>query len=393
MLNKKFIKLLSITLTASSILATDVLAVSCGKKEPKASYKWADFKKDVQKETAMKIVQSTKPKGWEDTNANELSEGKFVFDDNVYTVTLDITRRKEVNSWTASFEIDYFNNKKYNVSDWSCEQQPVENPNSWDFFKVTASKVTAEELITEARNSGAISGLKWTYGTASQVTWIKNDKAEFDTFGAIDRTKDSYSGMKGKPVINEANHTITAIISKKDKNGAYDSDPIEATMTYKLNEAYDMTNWSFVKKEQLISEEKAESLFNAEKTLATRSANRVPFLLINWMTIKGYPQTNADAIAHIPNSNKNTQIQNALGTLGFTTAYGLDLVNAETKFKSSVTDRQITSKMKFTFRMSNNTDGILNLQFYFNYVNDKDNTDGLTNFNYTWMGTAKNSIY
>ena len=39
MLNKKFIKLLSVTLTASSILATDVLAVSCGKKEPKASYK------------------------------------------------------------------------------------------------------------------------------------------------------------------------------------------------------------------------------------------------------------------------------------------------------------------------------------------------------------------
>ena len=388
MLNKKFIKLLSVTLTTSSILATDIVVISCSKKEPKETYTWADFKKDAQKETAFNIVQASKPNGWDNATEGELNGATFVVNDGAQKITIDITRTKSMNSWVASFEVDYVSTIYYNVSQWRCDKQPAENPNSWELFKIDAKAVTAEELITEVRKSGAVNKLKWTYGTASQIAWVEGDKAEFDTFGAIDRTKDSYSGMKGKPVINEANHTITAIISKKDKNGAYDSDPIEATITYKLNEAYDMTNWAFVKKEQLISEEKAESLFNAEKALATSGTDRDPFLLRNWMTIKNYPQTNADAIAHIPNTDKKTQIKTALGILGFTTAYGLDLVNAETKFKSSVTDRQITSKMKFTFRMSNNTDGILNLQFYFNYVNDKDNTDGLTNFNYTWMGTA-----
>ena len=388
MLNKKFIKLLSVTLTASSILATDVMAVSCGKKVKDHSETWADFKKDAQAETILNIVQTSKPTGWSDATESELKGATFVADDNAQKITIDITRTKELNSWTASFEIDYVSGKNYNVSGWECSKQPSENPNSWDFFKKDALAVTAADLITQARSSKDFATFKWTYGTTDQVTWIKTDQAEFDTFGAKDATKDSYAGMKGKPISDDTNHKVTAIISKKGKNGAYDSDPIAATATYTADQTYKISDWTFKQTKQLISEEKAKDMFNTEAALADKTYK--VFLQENWMTINGDSsedqKANADGIAHLAYVAPKNQIQEALKTLGYPSSKSFGNVNSN--FNSDPTNhKNIVSIIKIGFT-SGSSVSVLTLSFSFKYSNGKDNTGGVNPLSYTWSGTV-----
>ncbi len=382
MLNKKILKFFSATLITSSILATDLTVISCSKKDKSVATSWDDFKEEAQKETAFNIVQVSQPQGWENANTNELSRGVFSFDNDAHKVKVNITRTKQLNSWVASFEIHYMIDNKYDVNNWICSKEPSENASSWDFFKKDALAVTAADLIAQARNSKVIKNLKWSVGDASQTIWITTDEAEFDTFGAVDKTN-SYPGMKGKPIAHEYNdnktkNTVTAIISKKGKNGAYDSDPITVKATYTLGQTYKISDWIFTKTEQWNSIEKEKILFDSEVALSKNNFGK--FENSNWLYFPGgnTEYNNIGKKHGGPNQFLNSIFKNQYPGAGNFRFKSSDFASLDSPKGSQ------SAYICFFFNIPRNDDYRLLMNFYFNYKNGINNKGGVSTFNYVW---------
>ncbi len=260
MLNKKSVKIFKIFISSSSVALFTTLGlttISCGHKSPAAKkHTWNEFKKDANAETAMKIVQATKPVGWEDASEAKLNIINRVSDDVNHDIALDITY--DTKSEKASFKIEYKDDEVYDSKNWTCVSQPV----GWDDFKALALKITPEQLIAQARNSQVTDKLSWIYGTDEQRKWQTSDKAEFDTTrGTIKGSSNPFKGMKGQATVDEQKHTITAIISKSGENiPDYAADPIKAMITYgTIGQTYNIKDWTFSAIKQLQSEDAAKN--------------------------------------------------------------------------------------------------------------------------------------
>ena len=277
-MKNKIFKLFSISLSVASISATSFAIVSCGhKNNDKAD--WENFKDKTLKEAAINIVTATQTPNWSDVKASELSI-KFVVDSTKKTITATIDRTVEYkNLTTAVFEIDFIPKTAYNVNNWKCLTSPKPSTYSWSGFKELSSKVTASDLLAQAKKSKNWKDFKWTYGTDQQNVWVAKDQPEFDIYGG-NGGNDPYKGMAGEPTVDETNHTVTAIISKKNQEGLYDSDPIEATIKYNEDQFYNISGWTFKTTEQLQSYPKWKSIYRDQINMVSDFNN---FENNNWL--------------------------------------------------------------------------------------------------------------
>ena len=200
MKNRKWFKILfnslSITVLSSSVAFK---MISCGK--TRQVYSWKDFLVDAEKVDAIDIIHVTNPTGWEKVSSREVLLGIFQADQKQAKLNVSITRTvdkddKEI----ANFEVDYIKGSKYNLKNWKCIQKPQPVSGSWSIFKSEALKVTASDLLAQAKKANNWQDLKWNYGTAAQIKWNNNEQAEFDTFGYLKKS-DSFPGMSGNATV------------------------------------------------------------------------------------------------------------------------------------------------------------------------------------------------
>ncbi len=164
-------------------------------------------------------------------------------------ITLDIrlTKNNAEGVEEASFSIDYLDGAKYDVADWTCRQQPHTIVSSWDTYKNLALNVKPEDLLKAIHPWVDKNKFKWQWGTVADSTWSPSNTALFDTFGALDNNS-IYKGMHGKPVVNEFDKTITAIISKQQPNnpmnGSFSVCPIKVVISYREHPIYNINAWA-----------------------------------------------------------------------------------------------------------------------------------------------------
>ncbi len=180
--------------------------------------------------------------------ASSLSITNIQTNEKTKEITLDIelTKNNAEGIDRASFSIDYLDGAKYDVADWICRQQPHTVVSSWATYKNLALSVRPEDLFKMIHPWTDIKKYKWQWGTITDSTWGAGNVAEFDTFGALDNNS-IYKGMRGKPVVNEFDKTITAIISKIPLNhgahGTFTSCPIKVVVSYRENPIYNINAW------------------------------------------------------------------------------------------------------------------------------------------------------
>ncbi len=381
----KLIKILALSLVVSSGMLMSFSLVSCGhEKVNPPTYSWADFKKAANAEKAISIVEVTKPDMWSNAKADQLHIENFKANDKTKIITLDITRNLSGYGITkGKFSINNKNDYKYDVQDWECETQPKIITTGWELYKAAAIKVTADDLLKEAEPWDDLDTFKWTYGTTQETTWIQSETAQWDVYGALPGGGDAYKGMAGKPTVTESpKKIITAIISKKGKDGAFDSDPIKATIsTYKIGAVYNINDWTFDKDTQLQSFNKFVSLFNTQVKQASSWAE---FNDHNWMTIDGNNAANSHpGSPTIEDILKAKYSPNKLTYFQLQTPSNPPELNGETGYQA---------KIVFTFNYwVRNTDPPiqykLSLYFNYNFANKKDKkSGGGTAFNYIWEG-------
>ena len=277
-MKNKIFKLFSISLSVASISVTSFAIVSCGNKD-KNKNSWNDFNVKALNESAMSIIAVAKPANWSDVDLSELSM-KITANsvEKSITATMDRTVQYE-NLTTAVFEIDFIPGTAYNVNNWECTIIPKPVTYSWSGFKDLTKKVSASDLLAQAKRSSNWKDLKWTYGTDQQNVWVAKDQPEFDIYGG-NGGNDPYKGMAGEPTVDETNHTVTAIISKKNQEGLYDSDPIEATIKYNEDQFYNISGWTFKTTEQLQSYPKWKSIYRDQINMVSDFNN---FENNNWL--------------------------------------------------------------------------------------------------------------
>ena len=285
-INKLFLLIGTTVVPITTIVTT---SVSCTTKRQRQSWKY--FKKETAAESAFNIVKATKTPTWSDAKASELKKTDYTVDDENLEVTLTIVRTMSDGlAYETNFKITYKSGTEYNVNNWKYIDPPtVLNQKNWATFKYFASLVSASGLLAQIKKLNLLDSFKWTYGTPSQVRWSINDKAEFDTYGALTNHDESgFKGMSGKPVSDYKHKTITAIISRVGREGLYDADPILAKATYIDGDSYDISKWKFSKTTQRQSIEKGEKMllaeFNVAKSLS-HSADFGKFGLENWATL------------------------------------------------------------------------------------------------------------
>ncbi len=340
--------------------------ISCGHKATSPHYSWTQFKTAVSKEKAINIVNITKPINWTNNPiASEVSIINSKIDENNFNIKLDINRVSNDLHSTASFEIDYTNNQKYDIEDWHCTSEP--SFTEWSIFKMAALQVTAINLLKVISDTGQINTFKWTYGTPSQIAWVGKDSPEFDTYGSL-TANDAYKGMQGAPIASDSAKTITAIISKKGKKGAYDSDPIKAIIHYQAGTKYQISDWKFSQVEQLQSWEKFNNIFTHQLELTN---NWGSFNAVNWMTANGH------------NGNSHSEsIDTILNETGYSNHEPLIMKSHQI---DKTKPKEITMEIVFKFLASNQANE-LSLLINFQYANQKDSSAGGSVFSYTWEG-------
>ncbi len=373
--------------------ATTSLASCHHKSGPQ--YNFDDFVKDAQGVTTAQLLNVTFPTGWKDAKMSELKLGEFHPDEAHSIISVTITRTivgHETNPYIASFENIFGDSPKYDVEDWICSSIPAPiYPHSWDVFKISAKAVLAADLLSTAKPWDNSSKYKWElYGTPAQKVWSETEKAEFDTYGSL-TAKDAYKGMQGAPIANDSTKTITAIISKKGKNGAYDSDPIKAVITYKNAQVYKLSDWAFSTDKQLQSINKVKNIITGISESVGLNI-RPTFNNNNWMILQDHKTQkviNNDGIDHDPKHNIYNIIDNKYaidhgpagqGKIVYAGERAPDLTNPlETKFE-----------LVFTFQHWDYAAGkpktaTINMFFNFVYANGKDDSAGGSPFDYTWI--------
>ena len=389
MLNIKSIKIFKIIASSVSIASITTLGlatISCGNHQnPAKKHTWDDFKKSANAETAMKIVEATKPVGWEDASEAKLSISNRNSDDTNHDVTLDITY--DAKSEKASFKIEYKDNEVYDYKNWTCTHQPV---NGWNVFKALALKVTPEQLIAQARNTKVIDKFSWTYGTDEQRKWQASDKAEFDTTrGTIKSSPNPFKGMKGQATVDEQKHTITAIISKSGTSiPDYAADPIKSVITYtKTGQTYNMKDWVFTIAHQLQAKDKA---YNSGIVYAIDKAPKInttagleAFEKSNWITKpNGNKAANTASNHHDPTNN----MKSVLEANGYKNVHNWVCVSwnyFNGNIKNGAKQVGIFAELVLSFQASNGSFEMF-LKFNYMYANGNNNSGGGNPFANVW---------
>ncbi len=382
-MKKLSIKILSSMIAISSIASLSGSLVACHKNSTPEKNTWDDFKALAKQETApsLKAIINHNDLNlyhWKTNDIAIFSAGGVITPSEkaeTLSATIIIANPSAPDlKWPINLKISYNKGEVYTINNWSWSQD--HSINSWDSFKNKAMGQSASDLLALIKPWNDTKKYLWTYGVQSQITWSKTDQAEFDTFGNL-TTQDKYLGMQGKPKVdNIKEHTITAIISKKGKNGAYDSDPIKATATYTIDRAYQNSDWVFSKDIQLQSLAMIQKNYNDE--IALIKANFDNFGKNNWVTYSVNPTNNQNqrAIQH------SILFDESLNDAGYD--YHSDNAFDES-FNFSNIANGLQSKIIINFQYKN---AIHQLSLYFDYTffNKEDINDGLSTFNYTWSG-------
>ncbi len=392
MKTSKLIKILALSLVVNSGVLFSFSLVSCGHKDNTPAYSWGDFKESARKEEAINIVKVTNPNMWSNAKADQLHIENFKADDKTETITINIIRNIPGYGITkGKFNINNKNDYKYDVQDWECLKEPKTTATGWELYKVAATDIHIDDLLNKIAPWANTTKYKWPYGTEEETTWAKGEEAEWDVYGALPGGGDAYKGMAGKPtVIESPKKIITAIISKKGKDGAFDSDPIKATIsTYKLGSVYNINDWVFTIDTQLQSFNKVSALFNNQ---VQETGNWTEFNSHNWMTLDDNNSGNAhpsspDSIADV--------LQAAVAKRTNDPSVDLFLFSCNGTYPFEIVPNDSTTygcKVEFDFE-SHTTffkeDWQIQLFFYFHLANGKDKSGGGTAFNYIWAGDLR----
>ncbi len=198
---------------------------------------------------------------WKDSDFAEFSQNGYpTINYNTKTISATIEISGTSNSkyqLPINCNIIWTKNIAYNINNWTFSQS--HNVDSWIKFKTSALAMMPSDLLLAAKNSATWSSFKW-HTILSENKWHTNDKAEFDTYGGLNDA-DEYKGMNGKPTADDGNHTISAIISIKGKEGNYNADPIKAIISQNNNDGYKISHWNFSQTSQLQSRNKYLKLF------------------------------------------------------------------------------------------------------------------------------------
>ncbi len=296
MLKIKILKTCFISFGVSSLIAISGLSIiSCHSKSTKT---WANFKKHALAEQAANLKSTVATIAQYHWNPNAVavysSSGKpsiSTTTNNTIIATIIIENEPINLQYPISFAITYNTNTAYDLKDWTYNQTP--DIDKWSDVKTAGLAITAPQLLAQAKKANVLKNFSWA-GDASQLVWQDKDIAEFDVYGGLNDGKDTYKGMSGKPIANDKERTISAIISIKDptKKGNFDADPIKAVFDNSDNKSYDINNWKFSQTVQLQSIAKYSTLVNAQISIALqfdldsksdRAAAQNKFDLANWV--------------------------------------------------------------------------------------------------------------
>ncbi len=384
-INKKIKKFFYSLAVFSSVIGSTATVVSCNenkRKELETEIEWDEFRMAAGNEELLNIVENTYPTGWQQSTEQDLTLSSSFHDDDTFIVTINIDRIVNSDSTTATFTIAFIPTFKYNVNQWVCNSGPVENKGSWGAFKAAAISEKPDNIIAEARKLGILQKYRWTYGTPSQTKWISSDKAEFDVYGGLGKG-DIYKGMAGRPSVNDSKQEITVIISKLGKDGAYDSDPIKATISFLKGTDYQVNHWRFLKVEQIQSQKKFNYIIKHQATLAAA----------------GFSAFENDNFAIIGNNNwgkdhaSNHRIIDVLHAVGFYSfnrapSFFWSAVGADGRAFKQNGRNVVESKIVFKFVDHNDKFYQLSFYFYFYFKNGVNGLAGGNTFNFTWIGKA-----
>ncbi len=256
MFKNKLLRIGSVGIMSLGLLSISASAlVACGhKKHTPSKYNWTTFLAAAKKASAAEIVAPNKTAiGWGDVpNAQLVKQKEPIITDHNIVVQIYANPIWEIASFSISAPVDY----QYDANSWTCSIYPRLVPNgTWDQFKYLATKVSPNDLLKTAKVAKNYASFKWV-GKADTNVWQKDQVAEFDTYGGDGTTKvDPVDIMQGAPKIDEANKTISAIISIKDKTkeGTCYSNPIKAVIKYNNGNNYNLNQWVFSKIKQLQS--------------------------------------------------------------------------------------------------------------------------------------------
>ncbi len=259
-----------LTLIPGSLLSS-VALISCGSKEkpaPKAT--WTDFKGAASDETVYKIVSNAKPSVWAGVTTG-LDIHSFVPDEANKIIKVNIIHTIDASTKSnANFQIK-FENKKYDVKNWTCSKKPVSDF-TWDDFLAAVQAVTPDDFLAAAKKSPNYK-TKFTWGgDTSQQTWQAGDKAEFDVYGGLVTVKPQIPDPAGvnlmhgnptdKAAIDKTAATVTVVISKTNRAGLFDADPIKIVYQYSGSD-FNISKGVFSKATQLQSRAKYLAVANA----------------------------------------------------------------------------------------------------------------------------------
>ncbi len=276
-----------LTLIPGSLLGS-VALISCGSKStpPKVSA-WDDFLAAAKAEDAINIVQVSNPKGWSDATANQLWRSSFTPDKGNKIINVNIVRTvdKTIKS-NADFKIE-FKNKDYVVDDWICIKTPVNNFTWEQFVSAVQTSKPADFLAAAKKSPNYKTKFIWA-GDSSQQTWLNDDKAEFDVYGGLAGAPPDADGlnlMHGNPTdtaaINKTAATITVVISKTNRAGLFDADPIKIIYHY-TGSLFDIDIATFSKTVQLQSRAKYLSVIDSKDYIKSMIEN--PISNSDWLT-------------------------------------------------------------------------------------------------------------
>ncbi len=395
----KVIKIAASVISVGSVLGITSNLISCGHKDstpPKDDEpNWKEFKFNATRAAVISIVKgvSSGINGWDSNNWNDFKfVTKPVSDDHSQTIMAVI--RSDSQNDQATFLVAY-SSQWYKDDLWKCSVQPPSYQVGWNAFKKAAkSDETAAKLLAQARSSKVLDGFKWTYGDPSQTKWSQYDVAQWDTFGSRTWTKDTYKGMDGTIKVNEKDHSISGIMSRKGKAGNYDADPIKVKITYSDGVVYNIKNWKFSQTEQLQSYENVKYLFDIQVDIVKENQGDYWGLFLNkdWATIGD----NTKAINHSSDNNINQILKETKNKHGYPCYpfFRKGGGNQNPIFKNNPIVKQTTQismKMIFDFSIFENKTQQTppyQLSLYFNFVfaNGKNTDGGGTAFNYTWIG-------